>query len=239
MKICFIGNSHAGAIRRGLELVDDSLKDGIDITFFAYGGRGFSRVYAEGEALVTDNSSLREGLRFTSGGLESIVPSEYDIIVIYGLGFYSYFPFDASRYSDAVLQNSCLDSFSNSLAGHLYREVSKTFLTNSIKKILACSTPFPAKSENHSKEEIERHFDRSSECYSNALRRIGCDFFYQPLQTLSGVECTKESFSKGSLKLATGDENDDLPHDISDKSHMNEVFGKYWIEHFLKKLGSN
>ncbi len=77
--------------------------------------------------------------------------------------------------------------------------------------------------------------------YSSSLRRMN-EILYrplrttivsQPLDTIAGGRFTASSFSRGSRRLAVGDNLDNEFHPDDDHVHMNDDYGSRWLTKFL------
>ena len=85
-RICVLGNSHLGAAKLGWDQIA-SAYPGVEAVFFGAPWDLMSDLVVDGDALVPGSERLRKKLVRTSGGLDRIVPSEFDRIVLYGLQF--------------------------------------------------------------------------------------------------------------------------------------------------------
>lgn len=81
MKLCIVGNSHIGALKRGW--VEES---GIEATFFGAGGNLLRRLTLENASLVLNDEVGHASFVHTSGGIGRITPAEYDAFLVVGAG---------------------------------------------------------------------------------------------------------------------------------------------------------
>lgn len=85
-RICVLGNSHIGAAARGWKQVADQ-HPGREMTFFGAPWDLMGQLEIESDALVPQTPRLAKKLLRSSGGVERIVPADYDHVIIYGLQF--------------------------------------------------------------------------------------------------------------------------------------------------------
>ncbi len=85
IRLCVIGNSHIGAIRRGWDTVERDYQNS-SIDFFGSTGDSIKTLANIDGVLSSPDETVRAMLHRTSGGRESIVPASYDAFVVVGLG---------------------------------------------------------------------------------------------------------------------------------------------------------
>lgn len=85
-RICVLGNSHLGAAARGWLRVAEH-HPGHELTFFGAPWDLMGQLDVDGDALVPRTERLAKKIRRSSGGLDRIVPADYDRIILYGLQF--------------------------------------------------------------------------------------------------------------------------------------------------------
>lgn len=228
MKICVIGNSHAGAIRLGWDRIGADYP-GIELCFFAVGGEGLRQLGVRDGRLVPGRPALRAVLEFTSGGWGEIDPAAYDLFLLYGLGFAPVGIAMPGNYSAAVREATRRDIFRRSVANHVL-----TLLEGvTDKPILLGHGPFPAAqlgdlSQDGSLQDYRSELDWYRRFLAGRALLIG-----QPEETMQTAGATRPDFSKGSRKLATGDREDNEHHPATDTKHMNADYGQLWLRHFL------
>ncbi|PLX82835.1 MAG: hypothetical protein C0617_13265 [Desulfuromonas sp.] len=239
MKVCIIGNSHTGALKRAWDtFFDSNFKNIFDLTFFASRAQRLEGLKIEGTKLIPQNEYLKENLKFTSGGKPYVDLSLYDVFLVYGLSTRPYF-LSKVFYSEAVLIKSIEDNHTSSLSFKILtmiRDVvdTKTFIGHDPLRV------------NKDRDGIE--FDKVlTEQYSLGISLVneslffplGAELLEQPQQTIVGKgRNTHSIYSKGSKRLDVGDEKDGELHPESDNRHMNDEFGKIWLESFLGRLKS-
>lgn len=85
-RICVLGNSHLGAAKRGWDQIAPAFP-GVEVVFFGAPWDLMGELVVDGNALVPGSERLQKKLLRTSGGLDRIIPSAYDKVVLYGLQF--------------------------------------------------------------------------------------------------------------------------------------------------------
>jgi len=120
MRICVLGNSHAGALKLGWDMLR-SHYPGVEMTFFAAQGGAMKGLAVDGDHLVTADETLAARIAYTSGGLSRVDLRSYDAFLVLGLGF-SLLPMDA-RLSMAVVVAALLNRFESTPNRRLSRMV--------------------------------------------------------------------------------------------------------------------
>jgi len=237
MKICIIGDSHTGALKRAWDNNFSSLERNVfDINFFASGGLGMAGLKLDGKKLLPSNDILKEKMKFTSNGHTCIDLTVYDFFLIYGLRAMPYFT-GGVFYSDIVIGESIKDNYTNSL----FFEILKMVRQVVDKKIFIGHCPLLA-NKNKDENEERLNIDLSNQ-YINGIslanKRLfnlyGSELLAQPTETIAkDGRYTHSRFSKGSKRLDLAGIGQ--PHPENDNFHMNDEFGKLWLELFLKKI---
>lgn len=239
MRLCILGNSHTGSLKRAWDnLVESAFKQKIEIDFFASRGKDLEGLTLDGESLVPMNERLKSRLVFTSNGLSSIDLTKYDIFLIYGLGLKPYFTNDYF-YSIEVIERSLRNNYQNSLGYSLLTMICSTVDS----KVYLGHSPLPA---NYKQDDVklssilsEQYIKGVNLANNKVFLKLNGVLLHQPKQTLVGNNRNTHSrFSKGSKKLDIGDHLDSKIHRISDNRHMNDEYGRIWLESFLILLDS-
>ena len=229
MKICVLGNSHAGALKRGWDSINKQHKD-LQITFFASRADSLKGLVLKDQALVPATPQLLKNISFTSEGKDSVRLNEYDIFLLFGLEFS--LPSLDKRLSSAVKTQACLGSFTQSLSFRLAKFIRS-----------ATSAPIyighnPQRAVNEGVTHGANQLDYS-EVLAYASRAVGIDNTFiirQPDHTLANGWNTKLVYSKGSVRLDLNDEISNELHPDSDVNHMNGEFGRTYLECFLATI---
>lgn len=237
MKICIIGNSHVGAIKRAWEcFFDEKSKKSITITFFAARQNLLQHLDYNRGRLRPTKKVVEECLSFTSGGKRFIDLAAYDTFLLYGLGTRPYFINDLF-YSEALIEKSLSEYYSKSLAV----KILKMIPADSAKQIYIGHNPMVAEKQkpqrNAYKPAIEDYTRGISLANQNYFRPLGSELLMQPSQTIAeSGQHTKSVFSRGSQRLEVGDSIDHQLHPENERSHMNDEFGKVWLDQFLSDV---
>lgn len=229
MKICVIGNSHVGALKRAWDSMPDR-HQWANINFFAARGRGLEGLVVNDGKLVPETGFLKRSLEFTSGGKQVIDPNEYDILLVYGLHANGLFISPKRHYSVAVLKQAANDHVTGTLSFNIIRKIRE--LTD--KKIFTGHNPLRAFRGKEVKVVEPEAYLFGLEVMNNFVySSIGSELVAQPLHTIVNGRFTSPLFSQGSKRLSIGDKHDDEHHPENDCGHMNDEFGAEWLSSFL------
>lgn len=228
MKICIIGNSHVGALKRGWDRIS-AKHPGTELTFFAHRANGMAALKVEGNSLVPKTDLLKKAIRFTSGGLERITPGDYDVLLLYGLraspNFASRNQFISAQAARQALVDLTHGRLSSKLLGMLRP------LTDRI--IYIGHDPLPAASRVRSERPPADYVEGIETLNEGIYRKLGAEMIAQPVSTIVNGRQTHSDFARGSKRLAIGDGRDDRAHPEGEDGHMNDDFGEIWLEAFL------
>ena len=241
MKICIIGNSHVGALKRAWEKhFDWAETKKVSITFFAARGRKLNRLKYKDGMLIAKTEQLKKMLSFTSGGESFIDLNAYDVLLLYGLGTAPYYANDLF-YSEAVIGDFIKEySSTSSLALKILRLIPQDLG----KKIYIGHDPMGAGKSRANRlldECANNDYERGISLVNNRIfNPHGAKLLGQPSQTIAASgRNTISTYSKGSKRLAAGAANDTRLHPETDSSHMNESFGEAWLDHFLLHIAND
>ncbi len=233
MKICIIGNSHVGALKRGWDRIAPK-HPGTEITFFAHRANGMAGLKVAGNSLVPGNEMLKNAIHFTSGGLERITPADYDAFLIYGLkacpNFANRKQFISSPASRQALVDLTKGRLSFKLLGMLRP------LTDRILYI--GHDPLAAAGEVRSDGPPTSYIEGIAALNETIYRPLGAEVIAQPASSIVNGRQTHPDFGRGSKRLAIGDGRDDRAHPAGEDGHMNDDFGEIWMEAFLAACSS-
>jgi hypothetical protein len=234
-RICIIGDSHAASLKRAWDGMA-TLHDEFELRFFCARGLELSGMVVDDLRLIPNSESLARTIRFTAGGGDQIDPREYDTFLLYGLGCQPYFVQTDVFLSQSTLAAALRDFAKPSLSFELLLRLRAV----TAKDIYVGHQPLEAAKPDSPADEMS--------VYSSSLRRMN-EILYrplrativsQPLDTIAGGRFTNSSFSKGSRRLAVGDNLDDELHPDDDHLHMNDEYGSRWLTKFLtKELAGN
>jgi len=236
MRLCIIGNSHTGALKRAWDnLIEPSIKNKVEISFFASRGHGLKGLCLEGKSLVANNEALKKNLEFTSNGKHDINLTRYDFFLIYGL-FAPYYTND-KFYSSDVIEHSLRDHFCSAFGYTLMTMVRSA----TDRKIFLDPRPLPVNpdgDEGNFSSILSAHYSGGIKLANEKIfLPLNSELIHQPSQTLVGNNRhTHSKFSKGSKRLDEWNSEKSAPHPAEDLRHMNDQFGKIWLESFFKRL---
>lgn len=226
MKVCVLGNSHAGSFKRGWDRLRERAGD-TRLVFFASRQNGLAGLRAEGGALVPATPALARDSAYTSGGLERIVVADYDVFLTVGLGLR--LPVLDARLSAAVQAQVCRDQLARALnlrLVQLVRSVSPAPIWIAANPQRAADAePRPAP---HRLPYVQVHRVMQAQ-----LGLDGATLLAQPAATLADGWHTDARFAKGSLRLDVGDRISNEAHDEGEPVHMNEDYGLACVEAFV------
>lgn len=232
MKICVIGNSHVGALKRAWDAMPGRHQSA-NITFFAARGRGLEGLAVNDGRLVPETEFLKKSLEFTSGGKQVIDPDEYDVSLVYGLGASGLFISPKRYYSSAVLRQAANDHVAGTPSFNLIRKIRQ--LTD--KTVFVGHSPLRAfRGEGFKVVEPEAYLFGLEVVNDFVYSSIGSELVAQPLHTIVNGRFTNPLFSQGSKRLSIRDKHDDEHHPENDYAHMNDEFGAEWLTSFLDNI---
>lgn len=232
MKICVIGNSHVGSLKRAWDAMPEHHKT-TEIVFFADRAQGMKGMGVDGGKLVPGNERLKKSLEFTSGGEGFIDPEKYDMFLVYGVGARGFFINPSKHYSSAVIDQAANDHVLGGLSFELVKNIRKV----TDKRIYVGHDPLPAwKGGEFSAHHPEAYLHGLNLINEKVFSRINSQMVNQPLETVVNGRNTNPEFSKGSKRLSVGRGDDDKEHPETDFGHMNDEFGAAWMTSFLESV---
>lgn len=231
MKICILGNSHIGSLKRAWDLIEKNYPS-VSITFFGGRSNTLSELYSEKNKLVTDSKKLKNSFEFTSGGVSEVEESLYDVFLVYGLGFNCNASFLNEEFSENFKKEILKEAYKMTTSYH----VASCLRSITSKKIYIGHVPLPSfegeKSPHHKK-----NYEEIYDIYNFLIdENMKLSLIKQPCITIDSDNYTKSHFAKGSKRLAVGASNDNELHPLTDTGHMNDDFGKIWMESFLERF---
>lgn len=230
INLCIIGNSHTGALKRAWDKVHTQNPD-INITFFAHRAHGLKGLKIKENSLTPDNENLKKALEFTSGGINTILPDNYDYILIYGLGAKPNFS-DNKFFSKEVQVLAAKDLTLDTLSFEILKKIRS--ITD--KKIFIGHDPLKTTYNiRHTGKAVQ--YEKGIENINNLIySHFNAELVAQPAETTVNGNATHPAFSKGSKRLSVGDSADDELHPEKDIGHMNDEFGVIWLNYFISRL---
>jgi hypothetical protein len=231
MRIAVLGDSHVAALKSAWQAMAGD-HPGTTFTFFASRSDGLSALKAEGAALVAGNATLRGHLRFTSGGLDSIVPGDFDLAVIYGLRFLMSGD-DDGTYSTAVRAAALGDRFATCLALVTLRKLRGI---SDIPCIVGPSPPTVSPDAAAPPLAAEDLAPVELALQSGVLDALQATLVGPPLAALVQPLNTDRRFVDQALTLAVGDDRDGARTRARNQRHMNADYGRLWLLALFDRL---
>lgn len=232
MRICILGNSHLGALKRAWDRIGSEY-DNIAIDFFGGRSNTLSGLVVENDCLVASNQGLKRSIEFTSGGISSVDPELYDVFLVYGLGFHLRGVPLSKGYSSAFLRDFARERFASTISYYLVSGLR----TITGKVTYVGHVPLSA---DYDEAEVSLTDDYTAvfDVYKNVIEDMVERVFLvrQPEETILNGRSTKSEFSKNSKRMAVGASNDNALHPETDIGHMNDDFGELWLRNFLKQV---
>ncbi len=238
-RICVLGNSHVGTLRRAWDgPIGSEYADKAQLTFFAARGALLHQLELSDGKLVSSNEDVTNSITFTSGGLGEITIGDYDLFLISSLGLRD-FPIPEGYYSQAVLKALLEDRYKPTIAYRLLRmirEVADTKIVLGLAPIAACTDD-----DMGTIEASEAYFNSCIDSMAFANQQFfapwNAELMGQPRSTLTANgRHTLPHFTKNSRRLSIGDGLDDQIHPDTDRIHMNEDYGSLWLHDFFAKV---
>jgi hypothetical protein len=233
MKICVIGNSHVGALKRAWDKMSPA-HPGLELVFFAHRGNGMSALKPQGKKLVPTTDDLCAAMKFTSGGQDHIVPADYDAFLIYGLKASPNFGAGERFFSRQVRQQALDDLTHNKLSLKVLKMVRQL----SEAPVYLGHEPLNSASETRPDASIAPYESGIAQLNESFYGPLGAEMLMQPPSTMVNGKNTDPSFSKDSQRLAIGTSNNDAAHPEGEDRHMNAAFGEIWLGAFIERLKS-
>lgn len=248
-RVCIIGNSHAAALRVGLDLVPE-LNEKLTIDFFAAQSDLMREMELRGTVLVPTSELTKRRMSIVSGGKAEIETADYTEFVIVGLGFnvldavnalrqYRLHGFQGkgeeaapyiSRACFAALIESVLRASTAVYFARLLRSASRA-------RIVVIPQPYP--SADILKGGIWKQAAESglltyvAQQYEDIARRLAkglqCEILFQPSGTLLQDGITQAKYSVDSVRLGA---DMSIKHPPGEASHMNAAYGAELLKQY-------
>jgi hypothetical protein len=228
-KICIIGDSHVSCMKNAWDKIKNDYSD-ITVVFFANPSEGLSNLKAYDGKLIATTDDLENVLSFTSGSKMPIDPSEYNIILIYGLQLSEYINDNNTIfYSRAVSTHAVMDHIHQSLSWAVLKQVrlvTDKLVYIGLKPLLSSSLP--------SREvTIPEYLQGLKKMNDIVFQQVNALLLSQPIETMENGIRTKEKFSKGSTRFLSPHSIERKHHHKNDPTHMNDDYGKLYLKMVL------
>ncbi len=228
MKICVIGDSHTAALKRSWSEIA-SLYPQVSLTFFASRGVTMSNLKVQNESLIPHKEFIRNQMLLTSNGRSEIKDADYDVFLLYGLKCDVCFISRDSFYSEQLLQQLIYDTIKNTASKQLLEKLRK--ITQ--KKIWLGHTPLLASSNINDSMGNDAYLLGLESLNVGYYKKMNAELVAQPINTIVKGRYTHERFTIGSRRLSIRDESESEFHEPEDREHMNDEYGKLWLQHFF------
>lgn len=233
MKICVIGNSHVGSLKRAWDKNSTNHPE-VEMTFFAQRANGMAALKVRGKHLVPSTDALASAIKFTSGGLNHIVPADYDAFLIYGLRAKPNFDGGEHFFSRQAKQQAIADLTLDKLSLKILKMVRQL----SAAPIYVGHDPLNAASSTRPDASLTPYQSGIARLNELVYGPLGAEMLMQPSSTIVNGKNTEASYSKDSQRLAIGCGNNDATHPEGEDKHMNVAFGEIWLAAFFERLKS-
>jgi hypothetical protein len=241
MRVCVIGNSHFGAIKKGWDASGD-LANRMQLTFFGSPASMLQTLEVGDGYLYDPNENVSRYISVTSGGLRTIEAQSYDLFIIVSLelsfaiatDFYlqhrllEHRARDLQLISLGALESGLLGALRSTLASTTYHKLRK--LTNAPVVFITAPLPNPA---------VQRHpryrpywtgthlpflLKLYNEKFVEFATELGATAYTQPARTFAGPCFTKPSYA--------------LDDEVSGLTHTNAKFGQELLRDIAPLLQS-
>lgn len=231
-RICIIGSSHLACFKLAW---DDGLKEKyqkVELTFFSSVGSSMNSLEAHKNYLSSSDDKVVSNMQLSSGGLDRIIPADYDCVIIHGLSpapinyLEGTTPFSRGAFYSHGAIIRCTSAFA------ILQKL------KSISDIPVFISHAPGLAELSPDERITSdEYNELIEGLKHAHRDVGSIYVSQPASTICKHLYTKRQYVKGAKRLVrvgNTDPYNEFPED--DIGHMNEEFGKVYLGEILDLL---
>lgn len=242
MKVCVLGNSHIGALRRAWILEETP---GFKLTFFGVGLEHLCRLKQDQDRIIPSSEVAKNAFLHTSGGLDAIKVSDYDAFLLVGAGFglhtvsaeifrqHRLSPYEGPDGAAIISEEFAVAALVDALARSTLIRMAKSVAAMTCAPVLLVPEPHPNRmitTQDTSwcwRSEQARALLRKA--YRTGLRKIGrkIPIAPQPERTIKDHVFTAEKFnlkpgSRVQRMMSTGTAR--IP-DAGDMIHMNSKYG--------------
>lgn len=241
--ICIIGNSHIGALAQSSDGIRRLRDKGHEVVFWGVAGQNFQKIAVDGHLLRSPNP--KHSLIVSEGRFEHLDLRVPDVMMFYA---FNVSPSYQSRRMALAMQQA--RHVTSGLQQALEAEMLQTWWSGSLARnvIDRISTAFPDKTYGFAAQplfapnddyldKIEdpglvRHFQgRILGRCERWMTEHNVRFIAQPDETREGDFFTKAIYTKGSARLATGEQ-----HETEDFAHMNAAYGEIMLGRIAQTL---
>jgi hypothetical protein len=231
IRLCILGNSHAGALKQASADFCAAHPEAV-LTFFAAVAFDSRAMAVQDGQYVPLDDALAAQYEMTSGGLRAIDPAQYDAFLVYGFGGRS-LPLDRPRaYSQAFRAACTLTRLQEDLIGpHLQ---ALRGLTD--KPLFAALKPLPCPQDGRRPRRLLPHHEEVALAQRHICDPLGAQMVAQPAATRIDDRATHPDFASGSARLVQVAHPDAPAHADDEAKHMNAEYGRLWLDAFWPHL---
>jgi hypothetical protein len=232
MRLCVVGNSHAGCLKLAWDELRKSQVD-TSLTFFAASPQRLVGLRLDGSTLKPETPALREIFSHTSGGLDVVDLLAYDAILLVGLEVSALMP-GAHLLSRAALRQCLLDHTPTSSGYVLAKRIREAVDL----PLFVMSRPLTASLDDSESNRDIGPYRRGLGLLSEAFfSPLDVGLFGQPEHTITNGYYTRREYSIGAHRLDVGKGAALQPSD--DRLHMNGKFGALWLSAYLPLMAAS
>jgi hypothetical protein len=231
MKIAIIGNSHIAALKLAwTEIAADYPQH--QIVFFGHRGNKIANLIEKDARIVGKDPGLRKAMKFTSGGLGSIDPNEYDVFLVHGVGVEALFVPDGQFFTKKFLVDAANEIGKKAPAVKIVSLIRSL----STKPIFIGHMPLPVAADVTEDQSTVPFVNGMALLEKVIYSTFDAKLALQPLETIVNGVNTERRYKQNSTSLAIGDNWDNTQHRETDRRHMNVDFGKLWLTQFFRQI---
>lgn len=241
MRICLVGNSHLACIKKAWDTRASDFP-GVDVRFFASSANSIVDTTVSGSSIIPRTDQVKNSFVLTSGGLDVIVPSDYDAMVLYG---FSLNLRQVLQLKDRLAASSGVSSafrdkatiYNNPSSSHVYR-LRASFSTG---RWITCMRPNTAAEPGSSETPVEQfagYYGDAQRALVPLFEKFGMEYIQQPVETLASMDETLSHFNLGGYGLGTKPKAEGYTKISVDKNrnHMNDDYGGIMLKSMVDHI---
>ena len=214
IRLCVLGNSHVGALKRAADEVCLQNPD-LRLGFFAARSNQTRDMTIRDGRYCPTSPALADQLALTSGGQRDIDPAQWDAFLIYGFGGRRRQGDTPCRFSKALRQTVALERIRNSLLPAHARALRSL----SDAPIFAALAPLAAQTGDKPALRLLPPRVESALVQAEICTALGVTLVPQPEASLDGKTATRRDFSRNAAMLEQADRKPQI--DPQEHRHMN------------------